>query len=146
MSRGLEAKEPLKMIHLIGKDIATFHCVYWPGYLHSLGLEPPESVVIHGHWLKSGKKMSKSLGNVVDPFELVKKHGSDAFKLYFLTHGPLRADANFDEREMVELYNDFVVGAYSKLSLSLVNILFRLIGKKPIIFELAGSSLNPEQE
>ena len=115
VSRGLEKSEgPPKMIHVIGKDIATFHCVYWPGYLHSLGLEPPASVVIHGHWLQGGKKMSKSLGNVVDPFTLVKKHPPEAVKFYFLTYGPLRGDSNFDGNEMVELFNDFVVGAYSK--------------------------------
>lgn len=62
--------------------------------------------------------MSKSLGNVVDPFSIVEKHGPDAFKFYFLTQGPLRGDANFNEKDMIELYNDFVVGAYSKNSMN----------------------------
>lgn len=58
--------------------------------------------------------MSKSLGNVIDPFTILEKHGPDAFKFYFLTQGPLRADSNYDAEDMIKLHNEFVIGSYCK--------------------------------
>ena len=59
-------------IHIIGKDIAKFHCIYYPLFLAAAGLPLPKSVISHGHWLKDGAKMSKSLGNVTCPYELLE--------------------------------------------------------------------------
>ncbi len=71
-------------LHLIGKDILRFHAVYWPAMLLSAGLPLPEKVFGHGFLTKDGQKMGKSLGNTLDPIELVQRYGSDAVRYYFL--------------------------------------------------------------
>ena len=60
---------------MIGKDIAKFHCVYWPAFLAGANMDFPNKVLVHGHWLRDGRKMSKSLGNVIDPFDLIQSFG-----------------------------------------------------------------------
>ena len=73
--------------HIVGKDIVKFHAIYWPAFLMAAGLPPPSCVVAHGHWLTGGEKMSKSRGNVVDPFEAIDKFGSDSLRYYLLRYG-----------------------------------------------------------
>ena len=68
--------------HLIGKDILRFHTVYWPALLMAAGIELPERVFVHGYLLLDGEKMSKSLGNVLDPFEVIDRFGADALRFY----------------------------------------------------------------
>ncbi len=74
--------------HLVGKDILRFHTVYWPSFLMSLGLEPPKHVFAHGWWTIEGHKMSKSLGNVVDPNEVVRTYGVDEFRFFLFRRCP----------------------------------------------------------
>ncbi len=76
--------------HLIGKDILRFHAVYWPALLMAAGLELPEHVFVHGFLLMDGEKMSKSLGNVLDPFAVIERFGADALRFYLLRDVPLR--------------------------------------------------------
>jgi len=73
--------------HIVGKDIVKFHAIYWPAFLMAAGLPPPSCVVAHGHWLTGGEKMSKSRGNVVDPFEAIERFGSDSLRYYLLRYG-----------------------------------------------------------
>src|SRR4029078_12577327 len=68
--------------HLIGKDILRFHAVYWPALMRVADLELPEHVLVHGFLLMDGEKMSKSLGNVLDPFEVIERFGADALRYY----------------------------------------------------------------
>ena len=70
--------------HLIAKDILRFHTVYWPALLMAAGIELPEHVFVHGYLLMEGEKMSKSLGNVLDPFEVIERFGADALRFYLL--------------------------------------------------------------
>jgi methionyl-tRNA synthetase len=97
--------------HLIGKDILRFHSVYWPALLMAAGLELPEHIFIHGFLLMEGEKMSKSLGNVLDPFEVIDRYGADALRFYLLRDVPFGQDgsvssAAFELRYESELANE----------------------------------------
>ncbi|HEU4975022.1 MAG TPA: methionine--tRNA ligase [Baekduia sp.] len=98
--------------HLIGKDILKFHCVFWPALLMAADLPLPEHVFVHGYLLMEGHKMSKSLGNVLDPFEVIEQYGSDALRFYLLRDVSFGQDgsistADFETRYESELANDF---------------------------------------
>ncbi len=97
--------------HLIGKDILRFHAVYWPALLMAAGLELPEHVFVHGFLLMEGEKMSKSLGNVLDPFAVIERYGPDALRFYLLRDVPFGQDgsvstAAFELRYESELANE----------------------------------------
>jgi methionyl-tRNA synthetase len=91
--------------HLVGKDIIRFHCITWPLMLIALGLNPPVSVISHGWWTVDGEKMSKSKGNVVDPFDMAGKYGVDAFRYFLLREVPFGLDGDFSERALVGRIN-----------------------------------------
>jgi methionyl-tRNA synthetase len=97
--------------HLIGKDILRFHAVYWPALLMAAELELPRHIFVHGYLLMDGEKMSKSLGNVLDPFEVIERFGADALRFYVLREVPFGQDgsvssASFELRYETELAND----------------------------------------
>ncbi len=92
-------------VHVIGKGISRFHAVYWPAFLLSAGLKTPKSLFVHGYFTVNGQKMSKTLGNVIDPIELINKYGSDALRYYFLREIPPASDGDFSERRFKEVYN-----------------------------------------
>lgn len=92
-------------LHVIGKGISRFHAIYWPAFLLSAGLQPPKSIFVHGYFTVNGQKMSKTLGNVIDPLELISKYGKDALRYYFLREIPPSSDGDFSERRFKELYN-----------------------------------------
>ncbi len=91
--------------HLVGKDIIRFHCVIWPIMLLALGLNPPVCVFAHGWWTVEGEKMSKSKGNVVDPFEMARVYGVDPFRYFLLREVPFGLDGDFSELAMVQRVN-----------------------------------------
>jgi methionyl-tRNA synthetase len=98
--------------HVIAKDILRFHAIYWPALLMAAGLELPERVFVHGYLLMDGEKMSKSLGNVLDPFAVIERFGADALRFYLLRDVPFGQDgsvstASFEQRYSSELANDF---------------------------------------
>lgn len=92
-------------VQCIGKDIQKFHCLIWPGMLLSLGLPLPETIFVHGFITVGGQKMSKSLGNVIDPFELVKKYGADPVRYFLLREIPATEDGDFTHEKFVQRYN-----------------------------------------
>ena len=99
-------------LHLIGKDILKFHTVYWPALLMAADLPLPEHVFVHGFLLMDGEKMSKSLGNVLDPFEVIDRFGSDALRFYLLRDVSFGQDgsvspAAFEQRYESELANEY---------------------------------------
>ncbi len=110
-------------LHLVGKEINWFHSVIWPAMLLSVGLDIPKTIFSHGWWTVDGKKMSKSLGNVVDPLEITKKYGNDALRYFFVREVPLGDDADFSEKALIsringELVNDLGNLVYRTLSLA----------------------------
>lgn len=92
-------------IQIIGKDILRFHTVIWPAMLMSLGLTLPRKILVHGFVTAGGEKISKSLGNVIDPFELTKKYGSDPLRYYLLREIPSDEDGDFSCEKLEERYN-----------------------------------------
>ncbi|MHA1792949.1 MAG: methionine--tRNA ligase [Promethearchaeota archaeon] len=92
-------------VHLIGKDIAWFHMVIWPAMLLSAGFPLPKMVYAHGFWRVDGQKMSKTLGNVVQPIKMKKKYGLDAFRYYLFSKSQFGHDNDFSERELVDVNN-----------------------------------------
>jgi methionyl-tRNA synthetase len=99
-------------VHLIAKDILRFHTVYWPALLMAAGIELPRRVFVHGYLLMDGEKMSKSLGNVLDPFAVIERFGADALRFYLLRDVSFGQDgsvstASFEQRYESELANDY---------------------------------------
>jgi len=92
-------------IHFLGKDILRFHATIWLGMLLSLKLDLPKNIFVHGYLTSGGQKMSKSLGNVVDPFELVRKYGADAVRYFLLREIPAAEDGDFTHDKFEHRYN-----------------------------------------
>lgn len=92
-------------LHIIGKGITRFHAVYWIGMLLSARLALPKKIAVHGYITVGGQKMSKSLGNVIDPFELVATYGLEPLKFFLLKYVPSHGDGDFTEEKFKEAYN-----------------------------------------
>lgn len=110
-------------VHLIGKDIARFHAVYWPAFLMSAGLELPRKVYPHGFLFNQGEKMSKSVGNVIDPHALIGEYGLDQLRFFLLREVPFGQDGNYSHDAIVgridsDLAND--LGNLAQRSLSMI--------------------------
>ncbi|MCW5696576.1 MAG: methionine--tRNA ligase [Bauldia sp.] len=110
-------------LHVIGKDIVRFHAVYWPAFLMSAGLPLPKRVFAHGFLFNRGEKMSKSVGNVVDPFDLIAAYGADQVRYFFLREVPFGQDGNYSVDGIVtrinaDLAND--LGNLAQRSLSMI--------------------------
>ena len=118
--------------HLIGKDILTTHSVYWPCMLKAMGLEMPKSIFAHGWWLTGTVKMSKSLGNVVNPMDMVDKYGVDAFRYFLMAGMTLGNDASFTEEEFITRYNCDLANDLGNLVNRVVKLIIRNFdGKYP---------------
>jgi len=93
-------------MQVIGKDILRFHAAIWPAMLLGLGLPLPKQLYVHGFVTHDGQKMSKSLGNVVDPLDVVEKYGNDAFRYFFAKYGPIVSDMDFNWPAFERAYNN----------------------------------------
>ena len=129
-------------VHIIGKDIIRFHAVYWPAFLMSSGVELPRRVFAHGFLYNRGEKMSKSVGNVVDPFNLVETYGVDQTRYFFMREVPFGNDGSYSHEAIIarinaDLAND--LGNLTQRSLSM--IAKNCEGKVPVAGELT-----PEDE
>ena len=92
-------------LHIVGKDITRFHAIYWPAFLMAADIELPKSIVSHGWWLIEGEKMSKSLGNVISPIDLVNEFGVDATRYYLMREIPFGNDGNFTRDSFIKRIN-----------------------------------------
>jgi methionyl-tRNA synthetase len=125
-------------IHFIGKDIQKFHCLIWPGMLLSLGLPLPKKIFVHGFINVGGQKMSKSLGNIVDPFKLTEKYGADAVRYFLLREIPSTEDGDFTEEKFEKRYNSDLASGLGNLTSRVITMAGKLKVKRP--------KLNPESE
>ena len=110
-------------VHIIGKDISRFHAIYWPAFLMSAGLEVPRRVMIHGFLQNNGVKMSKSLGNVVAPADMIEQYGLDSVRYFFLREVPYGADGSYSHDAIVGRMNADLannLGNLAQRSLSMV--------------------------
>lgn len=123
--------------HLIGKDILTTHTVYWPTMLHAMGLEQPQSIFAHGWWLSGTDKMSKSLGNVVNPMDMADRYGVDAFRYFLMAEMSLGNDASFTEEAFVARYNSDLANDLGNMLSRVVKLTIKYFdGKIPVPGEL----------
>jgi methionyl-tRNA synthetase len=108
--------------HIVGKDILRFHAVYWPAFLMAAGLEPPKGVFAHGWWTIEGQKMSKSLGNVIDPIGLIASYGLDPVRHFLMREVPFGNDGDFSRRALINRIN-------SDLANNLGNLVQRVLSQ-----------------
>ena len=116
-------------IHLVGKEIVWFHSVIWPAMLLSAGLPLPKNIMAHGWWTVEGRKMSKSIGNVVDPIEMADKYSADAFRYFLLREKPTWEDGDFSESALKGRINGELMADLSNLVARVLTIAERFEGK-----------------
>lgn len=115
-------------IHMVGKDILRFHAVYWPAFLMAAGLEPPKRVFAHGWWTNEGQKISKSLGNVIDPYELIETFGLDQTRYFLLREVPFGSDGDFSRRAMIQRKNSELANDYGNLCQRVLSMIAKNCG------------------
>ncbi len=129
-------------LHMIGKDILRFHAVYWPAFLMAADIAPPLRVFAHGWWTNEGRKISKSLGNVIDPATLVERYGVDQVRYFMLREVPFGADGDFSHRAMVGRINGDLANDFGNLAQRVLSMITRnCAGRVP-----AASVLTAEDE
>ena len=118
--------------HIIGKDISRFHAIYWPAMLLSAGLATPKELLVHGFINdKKGRKMSKSIGNVIDPFDQINTYGLDTVRYYFLRSIPSNQDGNYSEEDLIDRHNTELVNTLGNLLSRSLNLIEKSGGKVP---------------
>jgi methionyl-tRNA synthetase len=117
-------------LHMVGKDILRFHAVYWPAFLLAAGLPTPKRVFAHGWWTNEGEKISKSLGNVIDPIELVNTYGLDQVRYFLLREVPFGSDGDFSTRAIVGRINSDLANDYGNLAQRVLSMIHKNCGGK----------------
>ena len=124
--------------HVVGKDIARFHCIYWPAMLMAADIPTPKTVFVHGHWVaEDGRKMSKSLGNVIDPYEVVEQFGQDQLRLYLLSAITFGGDGSFSKDAFIAKSNSYLANDLGNLFQRVLSFAHKNFdGKIPVLGEL----------
>jgi len=112
-------------VHLIGKDVVRFHAVYWPAFLMSAGIALPKQVYGHGFLLSRGEKMSKSVGNVVDPMVLAKRFGVDALRYFLLREVPFGQDGSYSAEAIVARANAELANSFGNLAQRALSMIYK---------------------
>ncbi|MFQ6017053.1 MAG: methionine--tRNA ligase [Kiloniellaceae bacterium] len=131
-------------IHIVGKDILRFHAVYWPAFLMAAGIAPPKRVFAHGWWTNEGRKISKSVGNVIVPETLVERYGLDQIRYFLLREVPFGNDGDFSHRAMVGRMNNDLANDFGNLAQRVLAMIARNCGARvpePGAFEAADQAL-----
>ncbi len=112
-------------LHMVGKDIIRFHCVYWPAFLMAAELPVPKRVFAHGWWTVEGQKMSKSLGNFIPPQQLVDQYGVDAVRYFMLRELPFGSDGDFSHRAVVGRINGDLANDFGNLAQRVLSFIYK---------------------
>jgi len=112
-------------VHMVGKDILRFHAVYWPAFLLAAGLEAPKRVYAHGWWTNEGEKISKSLGNVIDPLALVEEFGLDPVRYFLMREVPFGNDGDYSRTAMIQRINADLANDFGNLSQRVLSMVFK---------------------
>jgi len=115
-------------LHMVGKDIVRFHTVYWPAFLMGAGLAPPKRVFAHGWWTNEGQKISKSVGNVIDPHVLIARYGLDPVRYFLLREVPFGNDGDFSHRAMVNRINGDLANDFGNLAQRVLSMIAKNCG------------------
>lgn len=113
-------------VHIVGKDIQRFHAIYWPAFLLAAGVAPPAQVLVHAHWISEGQKMSKSIGNVVDPFEVIGRYSADSVRFFLMSDGHLHKDNDFTAARITHGHNTMLVNKLGNLLMRITSPRFDL--------------------
>lgn len=116
---------PASTVHMVGKDILRFHAVYWPAFLMAAGLPLPKRLFAHGWWTKDGEKISKSLGNVIDPVELVAKYGVDQTRFFLMSEVNFGGDGDFSDLAMIRKVNSNLANELGNLCQRTLSLVFK---------------------
>jgi methionyl-tRNA synthetase len=127
-------------LHLIGKDIVRFHAVYWPAFLKSAGLPPPGKVFGHGFLLHRGEKMSKSVGNVVDPLALADLYGVDPLRYFLMREVSFGQDGSFSAEAIVTRCNAELANSFGNLAQRVLSMIFKNLDGKLRAYPVAESA------
>lgn len=115
-------------VHFVGKDIVRFHAIYWPAFLAAAGIAPPKRVFAHGWWTNEGQKISKSLGNVIDPLRLIEEYGLDPVRYFLLREVPFGQDGDFQRRALIGRLNGELADGLGNLAQRSLSLLQRNCG------------------
>jgi methionyl-tRNA synthetase len=115
-------------VHLVGKDILRFHAIYWPAFLMAAGIAPPRRIFAHGWWTNEGQKISKSLGNVIDPVALVAEFGLDPIRYFLLREVPFGQDGDFSRSALIGRNNGELANALGNLANRTLSLIQRNCG------------------
>lgn len=130
-------------LHIVGKDILQFHAVYWPAFLMALDIVPPKQILAHGWWKNNGEKMSKSLGNVLDPNDIVDEFGRDYMRYFLLREMPIGQDGSFSSDGLVQRINGELVNNIGNLVQRVTSFAYKHLGGK---VEVASDLTNADRE
>jgi len=127
-------------LHIVGKDIIRFHCVYWPAFLMSAGVATPKRVFASGWWTTEGQKISKSLGNAIDPVAVTAEFGLDPVRYFLLREVPFGNDGDFQRRALIGRLNADLANAYGNLCQRVLSIVAKSCGEQvPLKGALVGA-------
>ena len=117
-------------LHMVGKDIVRFHAVYWPAFLMAADIAPPKRVFAHGWWTNEGQKISKSLGNVIDPHDIIARYGLDQVRYFLLREVPFGKDGDFSSRAVLGRANNDLANDFGNLAQRILSMIAKNCDQK----------------